>query len=141
MEQFRGTYPATLDDKGRLIISSRFRDRFGDGVVVMRGVDNCLYLLPPEVHEAKTQAAAEQPSGSYQARMVQRLLNWAHELEMDGQHRITLPQDLREALGLEREVVQAGTGDHVEIWDRRQHEAYMRRIHQAMQDFDGEFDL
>ena len=38
-----GEYDHTLDDKNRLTLPARFRPAFGDGIVVTRGMDGCLF--------------------------------------------------------------------------------------------------
>ena len=40
-----GTYTPKLDDKGRVILPAKFRTDLGDGVVVTRGQERCLYVL------------------------------------------------------------------------------------------------
>ena len=42
-----GEYDHTLDDKNRLTLPARFRHRFGDGIVVTRGMDGCLFAYTP----------------------------------------------------------------------------------------------
>ncbi len=41
------------------------------------------------------------------------------EARVDGQGRITIPQRLREAVGITKDVVVLGVRDRMEIWDRR----------------------
>src|SRR5439155_26190239 len=38
-----GAYEHTIDDKNRLTLPARFRHVFGDGIVVTRGMDGCLF--------------------------------------------------------------------------------------------------
>ena len=40
-----GTYTPKLDDKGRLILPAKFREELGEGVVLTRGQDRCIYVL------------------------------------------------------------------------------------------------
>ena len=42
-----GEHDHTLDDKNRLTLPARFRHRFGDGIVVTRGMDGCLFAYTP----------------------------------------------------------------------------------------------
>ncbi len=41
---FMGEYNHTIDTKGRLIIPSKFREALGDGFVVTKGLDGCLFV-------------------------------------------------------------------------------------------------
>ena len=38
-----GTHEHTIDDKNRLTLPARLRHVFGDGIVVTRGMDGCLF--------------------------------------------------------------------------------------------------
>ena len=39
-----GEYHHNIDEKGRLIIPSKFRDEIGNSFVVTRGLDGCLFV-------------------------------------------------------------------------------------------------
>ena len=39
-----GEFHHNLDEKGRIIIPSKFRDDLGNKVVVTRGLDGCLFV-------------------------------------------------------------------------------------------------
>ena len=41
---FMGEYHHTMDDKGRLTIPSKIRYELGEGFVVTRGLDGCLFV-------------------------------------------------------------------------------------------------
>ncbi|MEO6144018.1 MAG: cell division/cell wall cluster transcriptional repressor MraZ, partial [Dermatophilaceae bacterium] len=43
---FLGTHTPRLDDKGRLFLPAKFRDRLAGGLVVTRGQERCLYVFP-----------------------------------------------------------------------------------------------
>ena len=45
---FMGEYNHTIDGKGRVIVPAKFRDALGDGFVVTKGLDGCLFVYPPE---------------------------------------------------------------------------------------------
>ena len=46
---FMGEYNHTIDGKGRVIVPAKFRDALGDGFVVTKGLDGCLFVYPPRV--------------------------------------------------------------------------------------------
>ena len=46
---FMGTYTPKLDEKGRLILPAKFRDRLAEGVVVTPGQEKCLNVFPSDV--------------------------------------------------------------------------------------------
>ena len=40
---FIGEYHHSIDDKGRLIIPSKFRSELGEKFILTRGIENCLF--------------------------------------------------------------------------------------------------
>ena len=46
---FMGTYTPKLDEKGRLILPAKFRDRLAEGLVVTQGQEKCLDVFPADV--------------------------------------------------------------------------------------------
>ena len=50
------------------------------------------------------------------------------EVKLDGQGRVTIPQRLRESVGIDKDVVVLGVRDRMEIWDRETYEGYTRRF-------------
>ena len=48
----------------------------------------------------------------------------AEQVKLDGQGRVTIPQRLREDVGIEKDVVVLGARERMEIWDRETHERY-----------------
>ena len=49
---FMGEYNHTIDGKGRVIVPAKFRDALGDGFVVTKGLDGCLFVYPPDAWQA-----------------------------------------------------------------------------------------
>jgi MraZ protein len=115
-----GEYEHTIDEKNRLTLPARFRQAFAGGVVVTRGIDQCLAVYTREDWERfVSQQLAELNPFSREARQMRRyIFSAAVETEPDRQGRVTLPAPLIEYARLGREVVVAGVQDHAEIWDR-----------------------
>jgi MraZ protein len=115
-----GEYEHTIDDKNRLTLPARFRQSFADGVVVTRGIDACLAVFTKEGWE---DFSSSRLTGldrfSREAREMRRYLFSATvESELDKQGRVTLPAGLMAKADLGREVIVAGAGDCLEVWDR-----------------------
>lgn len=119
IRMFMGEYNHTIDTKGRLIIPSKFREALGEEFVVTKGLDGCLFIFPKEewnVFEEKLKAL---PLTNKDARKFTRFfLAGAASCEVDKQGRILLPAVLREFAGLEKDVVLAGVGGRIEIWQK-----------------------
>lgn len=76
-----------------------------------------------------------QPFTKKRARDFMRLLsNDAYEVTPDSLGRITLPQSLAEAFGLQKDVVIVGSLQYIEIWDRERYHAYLDTISETAED-------
>ncbi len=115
---FLGTYAPKLDDKGRIILPAKFRDELASGVVITRGQERCLYVFSQREFEVLHEKIRQAPVTSKQARDFLRLfLSGASQETPDKQHRVTVPQNLRDYAGLDRELTVIGAGNRAEIWD------------------------
>jgi len=133
---FLGEYEHTLDDKNRLTLPARFRDGFGEGGIVTRGMDGCLSVYTRDAWDRFVSVRLDglDPFTREARQMTRFLFASAAEAEPDKQGRIMLPQALVEHAKLAREVVVAGVRDHLEIWDR----ATWRR---ELEDLEGSAEL
>jgi MraZ protein len=129
---FKGKFEHSLDAKNRLTVPSRFREAFAGGIVLAispeakAGTPRCIALWRSEDYEAYAQAALAQHNPiSPQARELKRILfNNAHDTELDSAYRVMIPAEMRTYAGLEKEVVLAGSGECLEVWDRATYAAY-----------------
>ena len=115
-----GEYEHTLDDKNRLTLPAKFRQAFGEGVVVTRGLDGCLFAYRREdwARLVESRLAPLDPFSKEARRMQRFLFSAATEAQLDGQGRVMIPAALIEHGKLGRDVVVAGVHDHLEIWNR-----------------------
>jgi len=121
---FRGIALLTIDNKGRMSVPAKFRQRlldYCDGqVVVTIDHDRCLLLYPLPSWEEVEQKLVQLSSTNKRARALKRLLlGHAEECEMDASGRILLSAPLREFAGLDKRVVLVGQGNKLEIWDEQ----------------------
>jgi len=115
-----GEHAHTIDDKNRLTLPARFRHVFGDGIVVTRGMDGCLFAYTRDDWERLVQdrLGSLDPLSKEGRRMQRFFFSAAAESDLDKQGRVILPAALLEHAKLGRDVVVAGVHDHLEIWDR-----------------------
>jgi len=116
---FQGSNALTMDAKGRISIPTRHRDallsRVEGRLTLTRHPDGCLLVYPRNEWEKKREQIAAFPM---QARSLQRLLlGYAQDVQMDSAGRILIAPELRQAAGLEREVLLMGMASHFELWD------------------------
>lgn len=132
---FLGTHTPRLDDKGRLFLPAKFRDRLASGLVVTRGQERCLYVYPTDEFEKVAETMRSAPLTSKRARDFMRLfLSGASDEIPDKQGRVTVPSTLREYAGLTRECTVIGAGSRVEVWDTTAWSTYLASTEQAFAD-------
>ncbi|MCI2048388.1 MAG: division/cell wall cluster transcriptional repressor MraZ [Lachnospiraceae bacterium] len=116
---FMGQFSHSLDEKGRLIIPSKYRDELGREFVVAAGYDTCLYAYSKAEWQRFAAEIEELPEKSRLNRMKRRrFLSSATDVEMDRQGRVLIPGFLRDAAKIDKDIVIAGIGRKLEIWDK-----------------------
>ena len=119
----KGEYQHTLDAKGRLFIPAKLREELGEGFVVTKGLDECLFLYPQHAWEQLEEKIRRLPMSK--SRGLQRFfLSSAADVTVDKQGRMIVTSVLRSYAGLEHEVTIIGVGERAEIWDRQAWENY-----------------
>ena len=121
---FRGATKVTLDDKGRMVMPTRYRESITEqaqGKLVITVHPHQILLIYPlpdwEQTERKLMAL---PSLHPQASRLQRLMvGHASEVELDGHGRFLIPPELREFAKLERLGTLIGLGNRFELWDEQ----------------------
>lgn len=122
---FLGEYQHTLDAKGRVSLPRKFRDETGSQLVVSKGLENCLYVYPAAGYREFLDDLMTASSFDRNGRAVRRFFtSGATEVEVDSAGRVSLSPVLREFAALAKDVVVAGVGDHIEIWDARKWSDY-----------------
>lgn len=116
---FQGASAINLDAKGRMSVPARHRDALAiqaEGrMTLTRHPHGCLLLFPRPTWEGHREKIAAWPMS---ARSWQRiLLGNASDVEIDSAGRILIGPELRNAVGLTREVMLLGMGSHFEVWD------------------------
>ncbi len=123
---FRGTFEHALDAKHRLTVPAKYRAALAGGVVlaltpeIEAGSTRSLAIWPAEAFEEyAAQAMADANPLSPRARKMQRTIhNNAFDLELDSANRLMIPARAMVFAGLEKDVVVAGSGPCLEVWDR-----------------------
>jgi len=119
---FRGVTAINLDDKGRIIIPTRYRETLmeeaeGQMIATIDTADSCLLLYPLPEWERIEEKLADLPSFDAGVRRFQRLMiGHADEMQMDNQGRCLVPSPLREYASLSKQVVLVGQGKKFELW-------------------------
>ena len=121
---FFGEFEYKIDQKGRVPLPPRFRRELKDGVVLMPGVEKCIWAY---TLAGWKKLAASLTTGSFTPSKLRRLnraiFATAFNLNIDGQGRVVLPIPLRQYAGIEDEVVIAGANNYLELWNKEQWES------------------
>ncbi|MEZ0325049.1 MAG: division/cell wall cluster transcriptional repressor MraZ [Fimbriimonas sp.] len=122
-----GTDEATIDDKGRILVGKKKRERLGDNFAMAFSESGCLAAYPERTFRKICNDLESSPNinlGRLQyARLVMGTAD--DELSFDGQGRVVVPQKLRELGKLVDKVVLVGAYDRLEIWAKAEWDKYV----------------
>ena len=141
-----GEYHHSIDEKGRLIIPSKFREEIGTSFVVTRGLDGCLFVYSLVEWERIVAKLKKLPFTKKDARTFTRFfLASATVCQFDKQGRINLVNSLIEYAELKKECAIIGPNDRLEIWALDKFNNLMNENFEKLDDisenlFDGDFD-
>lgn len=132
---FIGEYHHSVDDKGRLIIPSKFRDELGTKFIITRGIENCLFVYSLESWEKIVNKLETLPFTKKDARaFIRFFLSGASEAEFDKQGRINITSPLISYANITKECVVIGTGDRLEIWSEESWNDFFTSAKDSMSD-------
>lgn len=132
---FIGEYHHSIDDKGRLIIPSKFREELGEKFIVTRGIENCLFVYSEESWQKIVDKLETLPFTKKDARQFIRFfLSGASEAEFDKQGRINIPSPLITYANINKECIVIGTGDRLEIWSKESWDEFFISAKDSMSD-------
>ena len=144
---FMGEYHHSIDDKGRLIIPSKFRSELGESFVITRGLENCLFVYSLVEWNKIVDKLKKLPFTKKDARNFTRFfLSGATVTELDKQGRTNIPSSLIDFASLEKECIVIGVNDRLEIWSKSKWEEFFNANSDSLSDiaenlFVGEVDL
>jgi MraZ protein len=130
-----GEFKHNLDQKGRVSIPAKFRQKFAEGLILTRGIDQCVFGFPKPEWEKLVNKITNLPLSQANARAFARLmLSGAFEAEIDNQGRVLIPEVLRKYAHLEKKVVIVGMYNRIEIWDEKKWEEYKKQSEENSQE-------
>lgn len=123
MAMFRGQFLHSVDAKGRISLPARFRENvssLGERVIVTPALfDACLHVYPLAAFEELEEKIAALPALDPNVVRFRRLyVSAACECDVDKSSRILVPGHLRERARLDKDVLWAGMGRHLELWSK-----------------------
>jgi MraZ protein len=121
-QMFRGAAKVSLDDKGRMVVPTRIRERLiersqGELIVTINLDRECLAIYPLKDFEEVERKLMELSAMHEAVRRLQRLVvGHAVDLTLDGHGRMLIPPDLRAFAAIERSAQLVGQGKKCELW-------------------------
>ena len=130
-----GTYTPKIDAKGRVALPAKFRSQLGQGLVMARGQERCVYLLPFDEFRRIASQIQRTSVGNKAAREYLRVfLSGAVDQEPDKQGRVVVPQMLRDYDNVGPEIVVIGVGTRAELWNQDAWESYLAQKEEGYSD-------
>jgi len=112
-----GEFHHNIDEKGRLIIPSKFRNDLGKKFIITRGIEKCIFVYSLDEWNNIVNELNELPFTRKNARTFMRMLmSGATECELDNNGRINIPSPLIDYASIKKECTVVGVGDRLEIW-------------------------
>ncbi len=128
-----GTYPRSLDEKGRFGIPRTLREALerdeSTRVYLAPSTDASLAIYPENSFRALADRLAQGSPADQGVRTFSRLFYaQAIPADVDRQGRIRLPQELAAMVGIDRELILVGVRDHIEIWEPARWQTYLSQM-------------
>ena len=115
---FLGEYHHNIDEKGRLVSTTKYREELGNSFIITRGIEKCLYVYSNSEWEKLVAKLNTLPFTKKNARTFLRsFFSGATVCEFDRTGRINITSPLVSYADLTKECVIIGVNDRLEIWN------------------------
>ena len=140
---FISNYSHSVDDKGRFIMPSKYRDQLDGRCMVTKGMDNhCLYIFTLSEWADFESRLLALPNSKSEIRVLQRhFLSEAEMVEIDKQGRCLISQQLREYAGITSAIKLLGMGNKIELWSNENLAQFEENQQIDVADTAGSIDL
>ena len=139
-----GEFHHNIDDKGRLVVPTKFREELGSEFIITRGIEKCLYVYSLEEWKKLVSKLNTLPFTKKVTRTFTRFFySGATACVFDKSGRMSITSPLVSYAGLDKECIIIGVNDHLEIWDSKAFEEFMNDNSDIIEDitenlFDGD---
>lgn len=119
---FRGNAPARIDDKGRLKVPNAFRSllesKYGRELFLTSLTGEYVRIYPMPVWlEIEDKLGAMPSTHPSRLRFLDRVNYFGQTAELDGQGRVVIPVQLREAATMNGDVDVVGQVKYLDVWN------------------------
>ncbi len=121
---FYGEFKHSIDEKGRVILPSKFRDvsrEFAvDKFFLTRGLDKCIFMFGESEWQIQEEKFRRASFTKKETRSFNRMFfAGAIDVIPDKQGRFIIPQYLKDYAGIKKDIVVIGVSNRIEVWDRK----------------------
>jgi len=127
-KNFQSFFENIVDDKRRVQVPSAWRDGATETEFMLLlwpggpQKEVCLMVLPPAAARKLTDTMTAMPFGDERAESLRRYLGRnSHMVTSDKAGRVTLPEHMARAAGIEKKTVLVGMFDRFQIWSPERH--------------------
>ncbi|MBP3360504.1 MAG: division/cell wall cluster transcriptional repressor MraZ [Clostridia bacterium] len=132
---FVDEYERQLDERGRIILPAKVREKMGSAVYITRSpAERCLHLYTEEEWESLSERMRALPVtyDKNAAAFVRMFFGTAASCEIDKQGRISVGKRLCEFAGLCKDIVLVGVNTRLEIWAKEEWDKYNSSVSETV---------
>ena len=130
-----GEYHHNIDDKGRLIIPSKFRNELGNQYIITKGLDKCLFVYSIDEWNKLVKDLNTLKFTKKNVRAFERFFVGGASLnEFDKQGRISITSPLIHYANINKECVIIGVNERLEIWDKEELDKFIKENENTLEE-------
>ena len=130
-----GEYHHNIDDKGRLIIPSKFRNELGNQYIITKGLDKCLFVYSIDEWNKLVKDLNTLKFTKKNVRAFERFFVGGASLnEFDKQGRISITSPLIHYANINKECVIIGVNERLEIWDKDEFDKFIKENENTLEE-------
>ena len=120
-----GNFQHALDDKNRIRLPAKYREKLGNEYILMPGIGGCIFLYPAEAEDKFLKAVEDIGEfNTKSAETIRRISEMSATVDADAQGRFMLTQELLKFAKIDKDVRIVGAINRIEIWSE---ELYVKR--------------
>jgi MraZ protein len=139
---FSGSSVAKLDEKGRFVLPQEMRYGLVEGgkceFVIGLGLGGCLAIYRKSAIEKIVEKFRQNQHMPKYQKFFTAFFSTLYPTECDKVGRISLPSNLKSAMGIHKEIVIAGVMDKIELWPK---EVYDKNLKDLLEGNCADFNL
>ncbi len=130
-----GEFRHNLDEKNRLVIPTKYREKLGKNFIITRGIEKCLYVYSYTEWEILVKKLETLSFTKKDARTFTRaFFSGASDCGIDKAGRVVITDNQTTYANLNKECVIVGVNNRLEIWDQDLYDNFMEENKDAMEE-------